>query len=122
LYYDYGHDGSRSSIARGIENRIMEIARDTVLILVKASPETIAKRLRDSPHRHGVLREQDIEHVLARFDEEFGASTLRYRLTYDTTDKTPEETLAQFAKDIGPHLSEKDRSRLLAHRALGSGG
>jgi len=118
LYYDYGHDGSRSSGARGVENHIMEIARDTVLILVKASPETIAKRLRESPHRHGVLREQDIEHVLARFDEEFGASTLRYRLTYDTTDKTPEETLAQFAKDIGPHLSEKDRSRLLAHRAL----
>ena len=23
-------------------------------------------------------------------------------------------------KDIGPHLSEKDRSRLLAHRALGA--
>jgi hypothetical protein len=118
LYYDYGHDGSRSTIGRNIENHIMEVARDTVLVLLKASPEAIAKRLKESPHPRGVLKEQDIEYVLARFDEEFAASTLRYRLTYDTTDMTPDETLAQFAKDIGPHLSESDRSRLLAHKAL----
>ena len=118
LYYDYGHDGSRSTIGRIIENHIMEIARDTVLVLLKASPEAIAKRLKDSPHPRGVLKEQDIEHVLARFDEEVASSTLRYRLTYDTTEMTPKEPLAQFVKDIGPHLSESDRSRLLVHKAL----
>ena len=118
LYYGYGDDGSRSAIARSIENHIMEVARDTVLILLKASPETISKRLKESPHPLGVLREQDIENVLARFAEECASSTLRYRLTYDTTETSIDETLQQFAKDIGPHLSERDRSRLLAHRAL----
>jgi len=47
LYYDYGHDGSRSAIGRNIENHIMKVARDTVLVLLKASPEAIAKRLID---------------------------------------------------------------------------
>ena len=119
LYYGYGDNGSRSAIARSVENHIMEVARDTVLVLLKASSEVIAGRLRESPHPRGVVREQDIEHVLSRFEEECAASTLRYRLTYDTTDTSERETLKQFVRDIGPHLSERDRSRLLAHRALG---
>ena len=118
LYYGYGEDGSRSAIARSLENYIMEHARDTVLVLLKASPQVIARRMKANPHPRGVLKEKDIEHVLGRFEEEYAASTLRYRLTLDTTTASEQETLGQFVEDIKSHLSERDRTRLLAHRAF----
>lgn len=118
LYYGYGADGSRSAIARGLENYIMEHACDTVLVLLKATPQVIARRMTENPHPRGVLKQKDIEHVLSRFEEEFAASTIRYRLTLDTSAATEQETLGQFVSDIQSHLSERDRTRLLARRAL----
>ena len=118
LYYSYGEDGSRSMIARNLESHIMAVAPDTVLMLVKASPQVIAERMKRNPHPRGVLKEKDIDLVLQRFEEEYRNSILRYRITLDTSTATVEETLAQFVEQIGPHLAESDRTRLLAHRAL----
>ena len=95
-----------------------EYAGDTVLVLLKASPEVIARRMREAPQPRGVLEEKDIERVLGRFEEEYAASILRYGLTLDTSPASEQETLDQFVRDVGPHLSERDRTRLLAHGAL----
>ena len=67
LYYGYGGVGEnfdRRILARQVESRLMEVAPDTVVVLVKASPQVIARRMREAPHPHGLLREEDVEAVL----------------------------------------------------------
>ena len=118
LYYGYEEDGSRTAFARKVESEIMEKAPDTVLVLLKASPQVIARRMRENPHAWGVLKEEKIEYVLNRFQEEYADSVLRYRFTLDTSAAKVEETLGQFVDYIRPHLTESDRTRLLAHLAL----
>jgi hypothetical protein len=123
LYFNYGGEdepqgGPRTRYARFIEAQLLKLAPDVTLVSVKASPEVVARRVRESPHADGVLREADIEHVLRRFEEETGASLIKRRLTLDTSEATPEETLARFVRDIEALLTESDRLRMLAHRAL----
>ena len=115
-YYGYGkHDeyGDRARSARRTEGEILEIARDTVLILVKASPEAIRERMAAEPREFGVVKEKDIELILQRFEEEHERSFLRQKIEIDNTDLTPEETLSKFVEGIQPHLKEGDRARIL---------
>ncbi|MCZ6676406.1 MAG: hypothetical protein O7E52_04065 [Candidatus Poribacteria bacterium] len=121
LYYGYGGKSEyaeRTKLARMVENEMMDIAPDTVLILLKASAEVIIKRMRENPHPRGAVQEQDIEHVLQRFDEEYQNSLIRRRFVLDTTTATVSETLSQFVAQIEPYLSEADRLRILTHQAL----
>ena len=118
LYYSYGDSEDFSAAARAMEQRILEIAPDTVLILLKASPEVISKRMRETPHKHAVLQEQDIEHVLQRFEEEYGQSLLEGKFMLDTTTATVEQTLAEFVARIDPLLSQSDRLRMMTHQSL----
>ena len=125
LYYGYGGPGEyaeRTALARSLEREIMERAPDTVLVLIKASPETIAGRMRENPHTQSLVQEKDIEHVLRRFDEEFGRSLIRKKFALDTTSDTVEQTLAGFDERIMPLLSDRDRLRLLVHQARQKGG
>ena len=120
LYYGYGGKGEyaeRSALARAMEEEIMKKAPDTVLILLRARPEVIARRMRENPHRRPVVQEQDIEHVLQRFEEEFQDSLLRRKFALDTSDVTVEQTLAEFAENLKPHLTQADQLRLLAHQS-----
>ena len=67
LYYGYGAKGEyaeRGLFARSMERNIMEKAPDTVLVLLKASPEVIRRRMKGSPHTHQVVPEADVETVL----------------------------------------------------------
>ena len=121
LYYGYsleenGYAKSRSRQARRTEAHIMEVAPDTVLVLVKASPEVIASRMRESPHREGLLQEKDIEHVLDAFEEEYNRSFFRKRFVLDTSTVTIDETLAQFVEQMRPHFTEADELRMITHR------
>ena len=118
LYYSYGGSDDFSAAARAMEQRILEQAPDTVLILLKASPEVIAKRMWETPHQHTVLQEQDIEHVLQRFEEQYQQSLLSGKFVLDTTSVTVDETLAEFAARIDPFLSQTDRLRMMTHQAL----
>ena len=118
LYYGYGGVGApfdRRLLARQVESRLMEVAPDTVVVLVKASPQVIAQRMRETPQPHGLVREEDIEAVLARFEDEYNQSVLRLKFELDTSESTPEETLAEFKRQVAPYLSDGDRLRLLAH-------
>ncbi len=115
LYYGYGRKGEygdRESFARHFETEILEMAPETVLLLLKASPEVIADRMKKTPHARTVLKEGDIDHVLERFEYHFSHSHLRYKLTLDTSKASVEETLKQFVEAYEPHLSDRDRLRM----------
>ena len=119
LYYGYGCPGvhgDRSVLSQKVEQAIMRHAPDTVLVHVKASAEVIRARMRDNPHRHGVLKEEDVNLVIQRFQEEFDRSLLRRRMTLDTSTATVEETFAEFVEKYEHHMGEEDRRRILTHR------
>ena len=101
-----------------MDAEIMERAPDTVLVLLKASPEVIARRMKETPHGHSIVQEKDIELVLQRFDEACTSSLIRKKMILDTSDATVEETLEEFVANVKPHLTQADRVRILTHLAL----
>jgi len=120
-YYGYGGHkeyGDRKGLARHIDSEINKKAPDTVLILLKATPEVIKQRMQTTPHSRTVLREEDIESVLDEFEEEFRNSFLRYKLTIDTSQSTVKQSLNEFITMIGPLLSDRDRLRMQATQIL----
>ena len=121
LYYGYGGAGKygdRVSMAHGLEKEILEQGPETVIIHVKATADVIRKRMKDSPHERGMIKDEDIEQILERFQYHYGHSLLRYRFELDTTEATVEETMKEFVTKIGPLLSDKDRLRMQAHAML----
>ncbi len=128
MYYGYGGEGEyaeRSSFARSIEKRIMELGPDTIMVLLKASPDAIAERMQKSPNvrdqrgeRPAILQEEDIEPALEGFEREFGKTLIRKRITIDNTDTSPDETLEEFASQVERLLSQADRLRILTNQAL----
>ena len=69
LYFGYGRtgeNGDREVIAWQIEHKIKKFEPELVLILVKASPEVIARRMKEGAHPNAVVQEKDIE-LLRRF-------------------------------------------------------
>jgi hypothetical protein len=73
----------------------------------------------ERPHKPGVVQKGDIELVLSRFEEEFHRSVLPNKLVVDTTDATVEESVAEFARQIGPFLTDRDRERMDSIDAVG---
>ena len=121
LYYGYGHPdvyGDRQKTARTLDEAVMRVAPDTVLVLLRASPDAIGKRLRKDRHAHGPLAEADIEAVLQRFEEEFERSRIRRKFALETTACSAQETLQQFMQEMEPHLGDRDQRALLVHAQL----
>ena len=115
-YYGYGGPdqySDRAWLARRIEGHILDIARDTVLVHLKASPAAIHERMQKEPREFGVVQDADVEYILQRFEEEYTRSFLRQKIQIDNTDLTPEQALARFVEEIQPHLTEADRARIL---------
>ena len=121
LYYGYGGkesgapqrspEGQRSEMARRVEENMLRMAPGTMLVLFKAEPAAIARRMRETPHPHQIVQEADIEHVLARFEEEFAASLITRRIVLDTTVASVEETLSEFIEKYEPFHTAADRQR-----------
>ena len=128
LYHGYGgpsQPGDRSSFARRVEQKLMASSPDFILVLLKAKPEVIVQRMRDEPmprdqkgRRPGLLKEEDVEYVLQRFDEEFGRSLIRKKFIIDNSDLTSEETLSEFVFKVQKYLSQSDRTRILTRQAM----
>ena len=117
LYYGYGEPGSfadRSERAREWDQEMRAYAPDMVLVLLTAAATTVAERMaaRPRPRVRGILKERDIPYVLDRFQDEYDASLIERKFTLDTTDTTPQRTVADFVDRIHPHLSEVDRQRI----------
>ena len=91
---------------------------ETALVLVKASPEVIRQRVRDDPRPRCVLKDEDIELVLERLEEQYNLSILRRKFTIDTTEASVEDSLREFVAGIEPNLTLADRLALLTHEKL----
>ena len=121
LYFGYGgagQIGDRHVIAKHIEQRIVQYTPETVLVHVKARSDIILQRMTQDPHARAVLRETDVEHVLARFEEEVRGSLLMNKITLDTSDATVAETVADFERKVHPFLTQEDLARILVNRSL----
>lgn len=124
LYYDYGGPGQygdRERVARRTEEKVVKTALDTVLVLVKAAPEVIARRMNEAPHPHAVLQEKNIEDVLERFEDQYERSLIKRKFTINTSTAIIEESLSEFVSKYEPLLSDADRMRLLVYKAKRKG-
>lgn len=120
IYFDYyvgDQAWARRAVLDHFEETIVELAPEMPLVLVKASPETIAGRMKENPHQNGVLQEADIQRVLDEFETEFEKSNMRNKFSVDTSDTTRQETLERFLEQFEPYLNETDRLRILTHKA-----
>jgi hypothetical protein len=112
LYYGYV---PQNRLARDLEREIMESAPDIVLILMKADPDAIRERMKTSPHSRQIVKEDDVEMLLERFEEEFRASMLRRHFELDTTNTGVADTFSEFLENMKPHFSQMDMLRMLTH-------
>ena len=120
IYYGYGGEGEfgdRISTARHIEKRMLEMAPDTVHVLLTCAPEVIRKRMREDPHTNALLQDKDVELVLGRFEEEYERSLINNKFTIDTSTATAEQCVAEFLTKYGPFMTVADRTRVLVHKA-----
>ena len=119
-YFGYGGSGEygdRRATARRMEEHMLHRSPNHVLILVKSAPEIIRSRVKTNPHENQVIKDEDVEYILQRFEEEYENSLIPNRFTIDTGNATVEESLAEFVEKIRPFLSESDKALILAQNA-----
>ena len=119
-YFGYGGDGKphdRKVVSHQVEGSILRFAPDMVLVQVAATADVIAQRISEHPHPNSPLKAGDIQSVLNEYDDAIARSTISHRISLDTSASTVEETVAEFARKIEPHLTDTDRSRILVHSA-----
>ncbi|MEM2904363.1 MAG: hypothetical protein QW057_06715 [Candidatus Bathyarchaeia archaeon] len=110
MYYGYSPDFLAVRHGRELEK---ELPPDTILVLLTASPETIAKRMDEAPHEYNVIKKQDIPTLLAKFEEEFRASTIHAKIRIDATNLTPDQVLQEFLKQARGYLTAEDLLRIM---------
>ena len=59
-----------------------------------------------------LIKSQDIDLVLNRFEEAYIASGIRQKITIDNSDLTASESLEEFVRQVKPYLTQRDRSRM----------
>ena len=124
LYHGHGGEGEyaeRSVYARHIEERLLALSPELVLVLIKASPEVIARRMKENPHRNAPLQEKDIDRVLEMFERQCAESLIENKITVDTSAATVEESLADFVRQVEPFITQADRLRVLVQKAKKEG-
>jgi hypothetical protein len=97
------------------EHMIKVIDPNVILLLMEASPEVIARRMKEAPHEPQRIKEEDIPTLLEMFREAFRQSILVNRMVLDTSDATVGETFEQFKRDVEHFLTEKDMLRMILH-------
>lgn len=120
MYHGYGLPGSqydRDLVTQQIETRLKEISADPIVIVhMTASPTVLARRmteLKNHPeHTNSPVTEADIPTVLQKFEEGVARSTIGPVIKVDTSNATPDETLAEIVEALQPHLTDHDRERI----------
>ena len=59
-----------------------------------------------------MLKDEDVEYVLERFEQEVGKSIIKNKIVLDTTNISVEESLDEFKIKIVPFLTENDKNRI----------
>ena len=106
LYYGYGGPGSfddRVRRAREWDERLMEIAPETILVHVSATADEIERRMAAGPHADPVLKPGDAERVLLRYAGQFDASLIRRKIEIDTTGSTLARSLDELERQIAAY-------------------
>jgi hypothetical protein len=106
---------TRTAVFAHEEKELMREAPQSILLLLRASPDAIRRRMKDDPHEYQVVQEGDVETVLERFE----ASAIRRKFALYTTSAKVEETLSEFEAQVHEYLTEADRLRILTNQALG---
>ena len=123
FYWGYGGPGEygdRREMRKHCDKQVMELMPDCILVLVKASPETIVKRMGNGhspyPDRHTntMFKKEDSKYILDRFEEEFSDSLIKQKISLDTTNSSPEESLNEFVEKVSPFITADDLSRIEA--------
>lgn len=99
LYYGYGGPGSfadRSRRAREWDTQLLRVVPDTLMVLLRATPEAIRERSANDPHPTTMVPDGDVELVLRRFEDEFANSTIPNKLTIDTSTASVDESVDKF--------------------------
>ncbi len=121
MYFGYGAKGAahdRELVMHQVERSMTRFTNSTVIVHITAATDVIEKRMRDDRHVHQVIGDGDIEAVKSRFSELVEWSLLGRKITIDNSGPL-DETMAEFERKIEPHLTDTDRSRLLAHGVFG---
>ena len=118
LYYGYGEPGSFADRRRRAREWdkvlvlvLVEVAPETVLVLLTASTEVICERMRVSLRPDHIPREDDVEMVVRLFQDQYDESELSRKLEIHTSGVTVEESVAEFSRKIEPFITQKDRQR-----------
>jgi RNase adaptor protein for sRNA GlmZ degradation len=109
LYYDFRKDSGAVSQGRALEK---ELPKNTILLLLTATKESIVQRMESSPHEYQVIRKEDIPMLLKKFEEEFNASTIHAKIKIDTSKMSQEQVLLKFFELARPHLTVDDLIRM----------
>ena len=62
-----------------------------------------------------VIKNEDVELLLERFEEAYTNALMRRRFVIDNSDQTIEETFSEFVEKFEHHMNEADRRRILLH-------
>ena len=121
MYFGYGQKGSahdRELVMHQVERTILQFTTRTVLVHVTADTDVIRQRMNDDPHENQVIGEADIEAVKSRFSDLVKFSLLGRKIAVDNSGSM-DDTMAEFVRKIEPHLTDIDRTRILAHSVYG---
>lgn len=111
LYYGYD---SRALVIRHGRELEKELPHDTILVLLTASPEAIAKRMAADPHEYQVIKMEDTPLLLEKFNEEYRASAIHAKIQIDTTELTPDQVLEEFLRQArARYLASEDLLRIM---------
>lgn len=119
MYYGYGGDGKphdRKVVGQQVESSVLRFAPDVILVHVKASEDVIKRRMEENPHPNSPVKAEDIPELLRRYEDACERSLFRHKIALDTSESSVEESVAEFARNVEPFLTEADRSRILTHR------
>lgn len=110
MYYGYSPDFLAVRHGRELEK---ELPADTILVLLVASAETIARRMEEAPHEYQAIKKQDIPALLERFEDEFRASIIHAKIRIDTTALSPDQVLEEFLAHARGYLTAEDLLRII---------
>jgi hypothetical protein len=119
LIFGYGGEGSagnRTVHSKVIEHLLLQHVPETVLVHVKATPEAIKQRMKENPHAHALVNEDNVDLVLQAFDEAVRHSAIGKRIELDTSSSTVDESVAELVQKMEPNWTQRDQVRLIRHQ------
>jgi hypothetical protein len=88
-----------------------KLPKDTILLLLRARPDVIRRRMTEAAHPYSTVPSADVEAVSAAFEHEYGQSWIERRLAIDTSDLTPLQLFETFQQRVVAQLDGRDLLR-----------